>query len=125
MPVLRKVRVRGPLGRPRTRPGAVAGDKAYSSHGNRAHLRKRRIKAVIPEKKDQAANRKKKGSRGGRPVSHDADLYKGRNTVERLINKLKAWRGIATRYDKTPESYLAGLHLRASMIWLRDLTQTT
>ncbi|ALM37716.1 transposase IS4 family protein [Streptomyces sp. FR-008] len=30
--------------------------------------------------------------------------------MERLINKLKAWRGIATRYDKTPDSYLAGLH---------------
>ena len=125
IPVLGKVRVRGPVGRPRTRPGAVAGDQAYSSRGNRAHLRKRRIKAVIPEKRDQAANRKKKGSRGGRPVSHDADLYKERNTVERLINKLKAWRGIATRYDKTPASYLAGLHLRGSMIWLRELTRTT
>ncbi|MFF0051746.1 IS5/IS1182 family transposase, partial [Streptomyces sp. NPDC005498] len=64
------------------------------------------------------------GGRGGRPVSHDADLYKERNTVERLINKLKAWRGIATRYDKTPGSYLAGLHLRASMIWIKDLTRT-
>jgi transposase len=125
IPVLGKVRVRGPVGRPRTRPGAVAGDKAYSSRGTRTHLRKRRIKAVIPEKRDQAANRKKKGSRGGRPVSHDADLYKERNTVERLINKLKAWRGIATRYDKTPASYLAGLHLRGSMIWLRELTRTT
>ncbi len=121
IPVLKKVRVRLPVGRPRTRPDAVAGDKAYSSRANRAYLTKRRIKAVIPEKKDQAANRKKKGSRGGRPVSHDAGLYKERNTVERLINKLKAWRGIATRYDKTPESYLAGLHLRASMIWIDDL----
>lgn len=125
IPVLNKVRVRGPAGRPRTRPGAVAADKAYSSRGNRAHLRERGIKAVIPEKKDQAANRKKKGSRGGRPVSHDAELYKERNTVERLINKLKAWRGIATRYDKTPASYLAALHLRASMIWIKDLARTT
>ncbi len=122
--MLAKVRVRGPVGRPRTRPDAVAGDKAYSSRGNRAHLRKRGIKAVIPEKKDQGANRKKKGSRGGRPVGHDAELYKERNTVERLINRLKAWRGIATRFDKTPESYLAGLHLRASMIWIKDLTKT-
>ncbi len=118
-----EVRVRGPVGRPRTRPDAVAGDKAYSSRGNRAHLRKRRIKAVIPKKKDQAANRKK-SPQGGRPVSHDADLYKERNTVERLINKLKAWRGIATRYDKTSDNYLAGLHLRASMTWLRDPTRT-
>jgi transposase len=119
--VLNKVRVRLPVGRPRTRPDAVAADKAYSSRANRAHLRKRHIKAVIPEKKDQAANRKKRGSRGGRPVRHDTDLYKERNTVERLINRLKDWRGIATRFDKTPESYLAGLELRASMIWLEDL----
>ena len=125
VPVLRKVRVRGPVGRPRTRPDAVAGDKAYSSRGNRAYLRKRRIKAVIPEKVDQAANRKKKGSMGGRPVSHDAELYKDRNTVERLINKLKAWRGIATRYDKTPASYLAGLQLRGAMIWIKDLARAT
>ncbi|MGW8881918.1 IS5 family transposase, partial [Streptomyces mirabilis] len=120
--VLKKIRIHGPVGRPRTRPNAVAGDKAYSSRGNRAHLRRRGIKAVIPEKVDQAANRKE-WSKGGRPVSHDVDLYKERNTVERLINKLKAWRGIATRYDKTPESYLAGLHLRASMIWIKDLTR--
>ena len=74
-----------------------------------------------PGKEDQAANRKKRGSTGGRPVSHDIELYKERNTVERLINKLKAWRGIATRYDKTPASYLAGLHLRGAMIWIKDL----
>ena len=54
IPVLKKLRVRGPVGRPRSRPGAVAADKAYSSRGNRAHLRRRGIKAVIPEKKDQA-----------------------------------------------------------------------
>ncbi|MDX6430988.1 MAG: hypothetical protein QOE54_3354 [Streptosporangiaceae bacterium] len=57
--------------------------------------------------------------------NHDAVLYKERNTVERLINKLKAWRGIATRYDKTPDSYLAGLRLRVLMIWIKDLTRTT
>ena len=73
---------------------------------------------------DQAAVRKRKGRKGGRPVDHDAESYKERNTVERLINKLKAWRGIATRYDETPGGYLAGLQRRASMIWINDLTQT-
>lgn len=77
--------MRGPVGRPRTRPHAAAGDKAYSSRANRAYLRRRHIKAVIPEKADQAANRKKKGRRGGRPVSHDAELYTDRNTVERCM----------------------------------------
>ncbi|MFD5538302.1 IS5/IS1182 family transposase, partial [Streptomyces sp. NPDC127079] len=83
----------------------------------------RAITPVTPEKWDQAANRKKKGSRGGRPVGPDAAPYKERNTVERLINKLKAWRGIATRYNKTPDSYLVGLHLRASVIWIKDFTR--
>ncbi len=109
LPVLKKIKVRGPVGRPRTRPDAVAADKAYSSRAHRAHLRTRKIRAVIPEKADQAANRKKRGSAGGRPVSHDATLYKDRNTVERGINKIKEWRGLATRYDKTPESYTAWL----------------
>ena len=123
--VLGKIKVRGALGRPRTRPDAVAADKAYSSRKNRDQLRRRGIKGVIPEKADQAANRKKKGSRGGRPVTHDAELYKARNTIERCINKIKDWRALATRYDKTPQSYEAGLHLRGSVIWLRSLTPTT
>ena len=121
--VLGRIKVRGPVGRPTTRPKAVAADKAYSSQGNRAYLRKRGIKAVIPDKADQAANRKKSGSRGGRVYAFDPELYQDRNTVERCINKLKSWRGIATRYDKTPESYSAGLHLRGSIIWLRSLTE--
>ena len=58
-------------------------------------------------------------------MSHDAGLYEERNTVERLIIKLKAWRGIATRHDKTPDGYLAGLHLRASMIWIKELAFAT
>lgn len=122
--VLKKIKIRGPVGRARTRPDAVAGDKAYSSRANRAYLRKRKIKIVIPEKADQAANRKKKGSAGGRPVSHDPALYADRNTVERAINKIKEWRGLATRYDKTAESYRAGLHLRGAILWLRSLPAT-
>jgi transposase len=100
----------------------VAAGKAYSFRANRAHLRRRRIRAVIPEKTDQAANRRNKGSRGGRPLAHDTELYRDRNTVGRCINKIKEWRGLATRYDKTPVGYLARLHLRGAVIWLRSLT---
>jgi transposase len=121
IPVMDKIKVRGPVGRPRTRPAAAAGDKAYPSRANRAYLRRRHITAVIPEKADQASNRKKKGRAGGRPISHNTTLYKDRNTVERCINKFKEWRGLATRYDKTPDSYMAGLHLRGCIIWLRSL----
>jgi len=122
--VIDGIRVRGPVGRPRTRPEAVAADKAYSARSTRAYLRKRGIRAVIPEKDDQAANRRKKGRRGGRPVRHDTKLYRDRNTVERCIRTLKDWRGLATRYDKTPTSYEAGLHLRGAIIWLRSLKPT-
>ena len=76
---------------------------------------------MIPEQADQATNRKKKGSVGGRPVSHDAANCKDPNTVERLTNKLKAWRGIVTRYDKTPQNYLASLHLRGAVNWMCSL----
>jgi transposase len=103
----------------------VAADKAYSSKANRAYLRRRRITAVIPEKTDQQTNRKNKGSAGGRPVSFDSARYRQRNTVERCFQKIKTWRGLATRYDKTPQSYEAGLHLRGAIMWLKALTSTT
>ncbi len=64
---------------------------------------------MIPEtdRPDQA-NRKNRGSHGGRPVGFDAEDYKGRNVVERAFNKLKNWRGLATRYDKHALIYRGG-----------------
>ena len=79
---------------------------------------------MIPIKEDQAAARRKKGAAGGRPPNFDAELYKQRNVAERCINRLKTWRGIATRYDKRPDSYLAALHLRGAILWLRQPTRT-
>ncbi|WP_405748379.1 IS5 family transposase [Streptomyces sp. NBC_01411] len=115
--VMARLRVLRQTGRPRITPDMVLGDKAYSSRAIRSHLRRRGIRAVIPQPADQAANRKRLGSRGGRPSAFDRDAYKQRNTVERCINKLKQWRCLATRYDKTATIYLAGLHLAAMFIW--------
>jgi transposase len=67
------IRRRG-TGRPRTRPGRAMGDKAYSSAANRAYLRRRHIKAVIPVKEDQKNNRRARGRRGGRPPAFDTAL---------------------------------------------------
>ncbi len=106
-------------GRPRTRPDAVLADKAYSSRASRRLLRSRGIVAVIPEPRDQQAHRKRRGQRGGRPVSHDAEAYKGRNVVERSFNALKHWRGLATRYDKLAVVYRGGAVLAAILVWLR------
>jgi transposase len=91
----------GRPGRPRTRPDRVLADKACTSAANRRYLAGRGIKVTIPERDDQKANRVRRGAHGGRPRTFDAEVYKLRNVVERCFNKLKQWRGIATRYDKT------------------------
>ncbi|GEB55307.1 hypothetical protein GCM10017674_81050 [Streptomyces gardneri] len=95
----------------------VLADKAYSSRAIRDHLRARGIRTVIPIPADQRANRLRRGSLGGRPPAFDREAYKQRNTVERCINRLKQWRGIATRYEKTATIYLAGLHIAGIFLW--------
>jgi len=105
-------------GRPRTRPVAVIGDKAYSSRSNRAALSSRGIKAVIPQPSTQIDNRLRRGSAGGRPPAFNATAYKDRNVIERSFNDHKQWRGIATRYDKLASTYRGAVVLRAITIWL-------
>jgi transposase len=113
------IRRRG-KGRPRTRPGAALGDKAYSSAANRSYLRKRGIKAVIAVKEDQKNHRRSRGRHGGRPPAFDREQYKDRNTVERCFGKLKQFRAVATRYDKRGQIYRGTIDVATIRIWLRD-----
>lgn len=105
-------------GRPRTRPDYLLADKGYSSRANRQLLRGRGIGHTIPEKSDQAANRRRRGSAGGRPPGFDPDRYARRNTIERGFCQLKQWRGLATRYDKHARNYAGALSLAALLTWL-------
>lgn len=105
-------------GRPRTCPDYVVADKGYSSRANRALLRRRGIAHTIPEPADQQANRRRRGSRGGRPVGFDKTRYRRRNVVERGFCQLKHWRGLASRYDRLARNYLGGLSLAALLAWL-------
>lgn len=107
-------------GRPRTRPGAAMGDKAYFSAANRGYLRKHGIKAVIPVKEDQKARRRNRGRAGGRPPAFDRERYKDRNTVERCFSKLKQYRAVAIRYDKREFIYQGTVDVASIRIWLRD-----
>lgn len=108
-------------GRARTRPDAVIADRAYATGVIRNELHRRGIKAVIPDKKDQIAARKRRGRRGGRPHGFDTDAYRGRNVVERFFALAKQWRGIATRFDKLAITYRAGVTLCAVLTWTRLL----
>jgi len=94
-------------GRPRLKPDRLAADKAYSSGVIRSALRRRGIEPVIPTKSNE------------RPApGFDRDAYRERNRVERLINKLKQFRRIATRYEKRAANYLGMITIAAILLWL-------
>ena len=94
-------------GRPRIRPKRVVGDKGYSSTTIRRYLRRRGIGVVIPRRSNER--------RWGR---FDKTAYRQRNVAERLVNRLKQFRRIATRYEKRGGYYLGMLTLAAILLWL-------
>jgi len=97
------VPLRGPRGRAR-RPERVAGDKGYSYGFIRRWLHRRKVRPVIPQRKDQV------GGRGG-CREFDARAYRSRNVIERCVGWLKECRRVATRFEKLALNYLAVLKL--------------
>ncbi|WP_371129636.1 DUF3626 domain-containing protein [Streptomyces sp. TLI_105] len=101
-------------------PARHRGRPARRGPGGPAPAVRRRRQAPSPAgPADQAGHRLRRGRAGGRPPAFDAETYKQRNTVERCINRLKRWRGLAMRTDKLAIVYNAALHLAAILIWAR------
>lgn len=123
-PLMSRLRIcRAGPGRPRTRPGRLLGDKAYSSRAIRSHLRRRKIQAVIAEPADQTAHRRRRGPAGGRPPGFDPAAYLLRNTTERCMNNVKGHRAVAMRTDKRAYIFEGTIDVASIRIWTRDLTR--
>ncbi len=97
------------------KPGAtLLADKAYDSNAIRDQAREQDVWANIPPKQNRTGS-----------FVFSTFLYRYRNLVERFFNKLKQFRGIATRYDKNPENFLAAIKLVSARIWIRSYESTT
>lgn len=89
------------------------GDRGYDADAIREEIAKAGVEAVIPGKSNRRL-----------PIHHNKEKYRWRNLVERLFNKLKNWRRVATRYDKTRESYLGFVALASIKLWIPFVHET-
>jgi transposase len=96
---------------PDVRPRAAMGDKGYDSHANRAAARHRQIVPVIPYK----SNAKNK------PTFFPTVLYKGRARIEQAVGKLKRFKRVALRCEKTALNYLSFVHIAAAFILVKSV----
>lgn len=87
---------------------AVLADKGYDADYIVTYIEAMGAEVVIPPKSNRNTQR-----------SYDVVLYKERNIIERMFNKMKHFRGVATRYSKTAVSYLAFVQLAAILLWLK------
>ena len=85
----------------------VIGDTGVASDAFRARLNAQGSTAVIPANPSRS-----------KPVAHDEHLYRGRHRVEGFIKKIKRFRRIATRYEKTARNFLAMITLACCLVWL-------
>ena len=84
-------------------PKWVVADRGYASHAFRQHVWDQGSRPAVPHKRNEA------------PVACPAWIYNNRNLVERLWARLKEWRAVATRYEKTATSFMGVLCLAAAL----------
>jgi transposase len=101
-----EVKRSGP-GRAKLRPKRICADKGYAKGVVRRYLRRLGIRITIARRSNE--------HRGG---PFDREIYRTRNRIERLINRLKHFRRVATRYEKLAENYRAMLTIAAIKLWL-------
>jgi len=89
-------------------PGKVLADTAYDSDTTRAYCAERGIEAVIPSHPNRVE-----------PLEMDEETYRDHNKIERFFGRLKQYRRLATRYEKTIVSFLAFWYIAAALDWLR------
>ena len=88
-------------------PMWVVADRGYTSHAFREHIWSLGARPAIPSKQNEA------------PLACPDWIYNNRNQVERLWARLKEWRAIATRYEKTAQSFMGVLCLAAALDWIK------
>ncbi len=91
-----------------TGTGHVLADKGYDTDRVLAGVQGLGAQVVIPSKQNRRVER-----------AIDRNLYRDRNKVERFFNRLKQFRRLATRYDKTASSFLGFVHFVCALLWLR------
>ncbi len=87
---------------------ALIADKAFDQDALRATLNERGALAAIPTKADRTT-----------PIPHDAEMDQWRHLIESFFQRLKEFRRIATRYDKTDASFAATIYLVAALLALK------
>lgn len=102
------------MAEPGPRPKVLLGDKGYDADAILADLERRGIAAVIPPRRNRKVQR---------PIH--GHLYALRNLVERCLSKLKHSRRLATRYDKTADSYIGFVLVASARLWIRHFVNRT
>jgi transposase len=115
IPIMESINVKHGRGRPRRRPKVLYADTKYNMPLNKFYLDGKKIRSQMPDPPG-------KKKRAGRPRAFDKQAYnRVRSMIERFNGWIKAFRRVATRYDRLPQVYMGFVHLASIMVYLRVL----